>query len=191
MTGCGVWTTHFVAMLAFQLGLPIGYDPAVTGLSAIIAIVLSGLGFWLAVDKGRTLLGGAIVGLAVAAMHYTGVAAMEIPADKVFDISYVAASVVIGAGLSAAALFAVKRIAGLNGRLAGPGLLTLAICGMHFTGMTALGFVPVPNIAVSTQNIAPIALAIAVAAVTFCILVLGLIGALDGEFGASAQKLSA
>lgn len=154
-------------MLAFQFGLPIGYDPAVTGLSAVIAIVLWGLGFWLAVDKGRTLLGGAIVGLAVAAMHYTGVAAMEIPADKVIDISYVAASVVIGAGLSAAALFAVKHIAGLNGRLAGAGLLALAICSMHFTGMTALGFVPDPNIAVSTQNIAPIALAIAVAAVTF------------------------
>jgi signal transduction histidine kinase/CheY-like chemotaxis protein/HPt (histidine-containing phosphotransfer) domain-containing protein len=187
VTGCGIWATHFIAMLAFEPGLPIGYDPAVTILSAFVGVLVSGTGFWLAIHWRQPLLGGAIIGLAVAAMHYTGVTAIEIPADKVFDPSYVVASVVIGASLAAAALMAANCIEGLKGRLAGAGLLTLAICGLHFTGMTSLRFVPDPAIVISDQMVAPKALAVAITAVAFVILAMSLIGALVGQYVAEIE----
>src|SRR5476649_1225101 len=53
VTGCGIWATHFIAMLAFEPGIAIGYDPIVTGLSALIAILVAGAGLWWAIRLRR------------------------------------------------------------------------------------------------------------------------------------------
>src|SRR5712672_1815171 len=81
-TGFGIWATHFIAMLAFSPGFPTGYNIALTALSVVAAILLTGAGLVVAVTSAsgaRVWLGGAIVGSAIAAMHYTGMVAFEVP----------------------------------------------------------------------------------------------------------------
>src|SRR3954468_432662 len=109
VAGCGIWGTHFVAMLAYHAGLPLGFAPGLTILSAVIAMSLCGAGFVIAVYVNGAL-GGVITGIAISAMHYTGMAAVELPAYQVWDLNYVTASVLIGMSLSGLALhFAVRR----------------------------------------------------------------------------------
>jgi NO-binding membrane sensor protein with MHYT domain len=84
--GGGIWSMHFIAMLAFSLpGVPVGYDPALSLLSLFVAILVTGIGF-LAVSRAMTrpvvvVLSGLFVGLGIVAMHYTGMAAVCTPAD--------------------------------------------------------------------------------------------------------------
>src|SRR5580700_2863850 len=72
VAGCGIWATHFVAMLAYETGMPIGYDANLTILSAFIAIVLSAVGYWIALGRLGPLVGGAVAGAAIGAMHFVG-----------------------------------------------------------------------------------------------------------------------
>lgn len=187
VTGCGVWATHFIAMLAFEPGFAISYDPVLTVLSALIAVVLAAGGFWLAIRGSRFVTGGMVVGGAVAAMHYTGVAALKIGADKIWDASYVVASLLVVGLFGAAAMAAAHRLPGRKGLWSGAGLLTLGICGLHFTAMSAVSFRPNPLLVVSDAVIDPKALAIAITAVAALILLLGLIGAVVGQYVAEIQ----
>ena len=178
VTGCGIWATHFVAMLAFRTGLPAGYAIDVTVLSVAIAIAISGAGIHVALKPGYEAAGGAIVGLGIAAMHFTGMAAFDVAAAKHWDAQYVQAAIVIGVALAAPAMMAAWRGEGFRARLAGTGLLVLAICGMHFTAMAALTLEPDPTIAVPAEVLAPEWLAVAIAAITILIISLGLMGAI-------------
>lgn len=180
VTGGGVWSTHFVAELAFKPGLPISYDPSFTALSAVVAILTSGLGLWVALCRGRNnaMLGGAIVGVGIAAMHYTGMIALRLPAIAHWDFRYVLASIIMSTGFSAFALMETHRRPGFIGELRATGLLVIAIVGLHFTGMTAISFMPDPTIIVPEQSISPEWLAISIAAITFLIAGLGLVGSI-------------
>jgi signal transduction histidine kinase len=109
-------------------------------------------------------------------MHYAGMAAVRAPADAHWDISYVAASVVIGVVLSALAMQVTLTSRKLSGYAYGTLLFTLAICGMHFTGMTGVTYRPNPLIAVPDTVLDPTALAMAVAAGAILIVALGLVG---------------
>jgi signal transduction histidine kinase len=174
--GAGVWTTHFVAMLALRPGFAIGYDIGLTGFSIVVAIALSGLGFTIALPRrGNAPIGGAFVGMAIAAMHYTGIAAVRMPAVAIWDADLVLSSIAIGIAFGAAAFWVFSRGGAFRYRLGGTGLLTLAICGMHFTGMAAVSFRLDPTIAVSDEVLAPTFLAAAIAGVTVLIVALGLI----------------
>ena len=178
VAGCGIWGTHFVAMLAFRSGLPVGYDAGPTVLSIIIAVALCCFGFAVSLKPKCAALGGAITGAAISVMHYAGMAAVRIPADAHWDMSFVAASVLIGVALSALAMHVTLKSRTLFGYVQGTTLFTVAICGMHFTGMTAVTFVPNPTIALPTAVLDPTALAMAVAAGAVLIVALGLIGAI-------------
>src|SRR3981189_679854 len=106
-TGFGIWATHFIAMLAFSPGLPTAYNIALTFLSLIAAILLTGAGLAGAVMWIRPAgawLGGAMVGGGIAAMHYTGMAAFEIQGRIVWDPTLVAGSIVLGGLIGAVAL---------------------------------------------------------------------------------------
>ena len=101
-TGFGVWATHFIAMLAFSSGVPTAYNIALTGLSLVAAIFLTGAGLAVAVESiagAGAWLGGAMVGGGIAVMHYTGIA----EADHL-DPVLVAVSLALGALIGAAAL---------------------------------------------------------------------------------------
>lgn len=180
--GIGVWSTHFVAMLAFQTAIPIGYDLFLTALSALIAVVLGLAALWLR-ENGQRLAGGVTAGLAVASMHFTGMAAIRGPIGIAWDHDFVIASVLLGTALAVAAF--MRKTEGRTGQLRWQftALLSLAICVFHFTAMTAMNisidpFVTYPM--AETFDIYPFA--IAVAAVTILCLGGGLMLAHFDQF---------
>ena len=141
--GSGIWATHFVAMLAFQPGFTPAYDLALTGASLAIAILVCGAGIAMAV-RGRggwdRMLGGAVVGVAISSMHYTGIFALVMGGTPGWNAGGVSVSILAGIGLGGLALRVALSQGGWRRRLAGAGLLTLAICAMHFTAMASADF---------------------------------------------------
>jgi signal transduction histidine kinase len=178
VAGCGIWATHFVAMLAYHAGVPIAFTPGLTVLSAVIAMSLCGVGFALALSRVGGAAGGMITGAAISAMHYTGMAAVDLPAQAVWDSRYVLASVLIGVSLSGLALhFAVRRKSRAD-YIWGAVLFIVAIVGLHFTAMAAVVYVPEYGHIISGAVMAPFALAVVVAASAAFIVALALIVAM-------------
>jgi NO-binding membrane sensor protein with MHYT domain/nitrogen-specific signal transduction histidine kinase len=189
--GCGVWTTHFVAELAYQPGIPVGYDPGVTALSAVLAVGVTLLGVIIALEFNPGI-GGAIVGLSVGALHYTGVMAMLAPASFHWNPEYVLVSLAIAVVLSTAAFETMARGPELRRRVAASVLLLLGIVGLHFTGMAALTLAFDPTVAVPSAALAPGLLATAVAGVSAVIITAGLASAIaDGQLAQRAKAESA
>src|SRR6202044_2894681 len=99
-TGFGIWATHFVAMLAFAPGLPSGYNIALTILSLMVAILLTGMGLTVSLTENwrhGPWVGGAIVAGGIAVMHYMGMAAFEIAGTVMWDPVLVVTSILLGA----------------------------------------------------------------------------------------------
>jgi len=173
VAAAGIWATHFVAMLAFQPHLRTGYLPTMTLLSLVAPLVTCTLGFWVAARSRRgsvLLLGGAILGGGVALMHFVGMCAFRTQGLLLWDPTYVATSTVIGVVLGALALLAARRASTLKLRMTGAGLLTLAICGMHFTAMAAVTILPDPAAQVPASVMSNGAMAIAVTILTALII---------------------
>jgi signal transduction histidine kinase len=188
VAGCGIWGLHFVAMLGYQSGLPVAYDIPLTVLSLVIAASMCAVGFRLALSPAGPVIGGIVTGAAISAMHYVGMAAIRIPADAIWNVGYVAASLVIGVALTALAMHVALRRDDIRGYAVGAGLFLVAIVGMHFTGMSAVVYLPDSAVAVSGVVIEPSVLAIAVAACAVLIMAMGLIGALvDHHLAARAS----
>jgi diguanylate cyclase (GGDEF)-like protein/PAS domain S-box-containing protein len=182
-TGFGIWATHFIAMLAFSPGIPSGYNIALTVLSLIAAIVLTGVGLVVALSPkipGSAWLGGVIVGGGIAVLHYTGMAAFEVEGRLMWDSVLVAASIALGGILGAIALRVGLAGRTMRWRIYGALLLTAAICSHHFTAMGAVSIIPDPSIPVSHSALPTSWLAVGVAIASFAILVLAFGGvALD------------
>jgi len=144
--GYGVWATHFVAMLAYTVPFANGYDVPLTVISALISVLFNAAAFALVLSvrlpPWRYAAAGTIAGLGISAMHYAGMEAWRVAAERVFDAGFVAGSVVLGASLAALAFDVGFRSTTLRGRLAGAAILSLAIVAMHFTAMTALTLRP-------------------------------------------------
>lgn len=186
--GGGIWSMHFIGMLAFQMGLPAAYDLGLTLLSLLIAVGTTGAAFaWVAL-RGTgiraLLVAGPLMGLGVAAMHYTGMAAMRVPGNLAFDPVVVAASVAIAVTAATAALWLTFRRNRPWQKLVAACVMGLAVAGMHYTGMAAATFTAeeagahaahVIALGEDQQN-----LALAVAGLTFVILFLAMMaGSLD------------
>src|SRR5262245_47141033 len=143
VAGASVWSTHFVAMLAYDSDtLPLGYEVGLTAASIAIAMVVTLVGFAVVLYLRDALLGGAIFGIAVGTMHFTGMAALTAPATRDWDPIYVVASLVIGATFGALALRVFAGGRGWRRLLNGANLMCLAIAGLHFTAMSALTLTP-------------------------------------------------
>ncbi len=178
--GAGIWTTHFIAMLAYNGGLQTLYEPLRTIASLLVAVGLASVGFALA-RYGRPyliLVGGAIVGLAIGVMHYLGMSALIVPGVLTWDATLVALSIVFGAGFSVAALLVFgwpfsKRVT----TIASAALLTLAVCSLHFTAMGAVEIIPDPTVPVVGVGFDRLGMALAVSAVSFVILLSGIAAA--------------
>jgi signal transduction histidine kinase len=191
VAGCGIWATHFVAMLAYQAGFPVAYDLGITLLSALIAVTMCGVGFAVALSGWRPAIGGAITGAAIGTMRYVGMAAVRAPADAIWDWRYVLASAVIGIGMMAYGMDHMVRRNTLRAYGAGAVIFTLAICSMHFTGMTAVVFKFDPLVTVAATVMEPGVLALAISAVAVLVVALGLIGAMVDGHLASREKTEA
>jgi diguanylate cyclase (GGDEF)-like protein/PAS domain S-box-containing protein len=173
VAGSGIWATHFIAMLAYDPGIGAGYNVLVTALSLLLAILITGLGFGIALLaplRWRAAIGGAIVGLGVAAMHYTGMSALELPARIDWDVPTVLASVAIGSALGALALVVALGRERNSRIFLAPVLLTLAIVSHHFTAMGAVTLIPDPTLAGDGLNISPTVLSFLVAGAALIIL---------------------
>jgi len=191
VAGCGIWATHFIGMLAYGPGAAGAYNVPVTLLSLIFAIAVTFVGLSVAVSTMRpslVALGGAIVGGGVAAMHYTGMMALEIPARVSWATGTVAASILLGLVFGALALHVAGRRDSLSGALGATVLLTLAIVSHHFTAMGAVQLTPDPALAISGLSIPPTSLSVFTASAAAAIIVIALIAALldrraKGELG--------
>jgi diguanylate cyclase (GGDEF)-like protein len=172
-TGCGIWATHFIAMLAYEPGVAIGYSAALTVLSLVLAAGVTSAGLGVAL-YGKTWwsapAGGAIVGGGVASMHYTGMWALELPGRISWAPDLVIASIALGVAFGAGALAVAVRGDAKRFTLAAAILLTLAIVSHHFTAMGAVEILPDPARAIDPFSISPSALAIAVASAAFAII---------------------
>ena len=173
VAGCGIWATHFVAMLAFRSEFPIFYDISLTVLSIMASIALTVAGCALAVWSERGLLGGAVVGAAISVMHHIGMAAMSGPMIVGLDGSYIAASVLLGVAFGMLALNRGRRARSFRDTALAAALLSLAICATHFTAMTAITLIPVADASATGAVIMPASMAVAVAAVAMLVIGMG------------------
>ena len=147
--GFGVWSMHFIGMLALELPLELGYDLGLTLWSLLVAILSCGFAFWLVSQPSlpalQLLLGALIMGAGISAMHYSGMAALKMQPGIDYDPTLFGLSLVIAVGASAAALSIAFRLRKQTPyvRLIRGGasvVMGLAIVGMHYTGMAAANF---------------------------------------------------
>ena len=145
--GTGIWVMHFIAMLGFTVsGLEIRYNVPVTLLSALMAVVVVGIGLVL-VGYGtqsalKLTLGGLLAGLGVVTMHYMGMSAMRMDASLDYDPLLVALSVVIAVVAATAAMWFALRVRGGWATFGATLIMAAAVTGMHYTGMVALNVAP-------------------------------------------------
>lgn len=179
--GYGVWATHFIAMLAYEPGVPTGYGIGLTALSLAAAMVLTscGLGF-AANDPGRwrAPIGGAIIGAGIASMHYLGMWALEVPGRVVWSLDLVVVSIALGLSLGYIAMLIALRRSDTWGTLAAAVILTLAIVSHHFTAMGAVEIVPDPTRGPDALSLSPAVLALAIAGVALSVLGMSFVGLL-------------
>jgi diguanylate cyclase (GGDEF)-like protein/PAS domain S-box-containing protein len=179
--GCGIWATHFVAMLAYAPGAGAGYSIPVTLLSLLFAVTIVAIGLCIALAstrRGGIAVGGAVIGAGVAAMHYTGMMALDLPAYIVWSPGIVVASVVLGSLFAALALVVAERRDDSMHTLAATGLLTIAIVSHHFTGMGAVTLIPDPTLGADGLSISPTALSFLTSVAAFAILGISLLAAM-------------
>ncbi|MDU6683577.1 MAG: EAL domain-containing protein [Enterobacteriaceae bacterium] len=147
--GIGIWAMHFIGMLAMDISMHLSYDPLLTAISMLIAISASWFALWLVSDNELTMLhllpGSFVMGMGIVAMHYTGMAALKVEPAIIWDMFWVAISVIIALTASFAALWLTFRLRHEAAQVAlmrfGAAILMgLAIAGMHYSGMMAAKF---------------------------------------------------
>ena len=182
--GSGIWSMHFIGMLAFRLPIPMGYDPAITLLSLFIAITSSLFALWIVCQKDLSWLklavGALIMGAGVCTMHYTGMAAMVMMPPIRYDPLLFSLSVVIAVVASGAALwmaFHLRRSGRGLKRLRGGAavVMGLAIAGMHYTGMAAARFPAGSRCLVAQSGVSSVWLAVLIAVLAGSVLSIALI----------------
>lgn len=183
--GGGIWSMHFVAMLAMNFpGMEMVFDPLLTTLSILLAIVATGTAFLIVCSNGTArspLAQSALfMGTGIVAMHYAGMAAVTVPLSVEYDPAWVALSAAIAIGASAAALWLAFSGTGARMKLVAALVMGLAIAGMHYSGMAAMSFRESSTEAgdVLASGLDRGALGLAVAGATFLILFCSLVAAL-------------
>jgi signal transduction histidine kinase len=159
--GTGIWSMHFIGMLAFRLPIPLGYDLGMTIASWVLPVVVSVGALWQLsqpqLGVKRLLLSALLIGAGINLMHYLGMAAMRMQPAIVWDWRLVAASVLIAMGAAAAALWMAFRLRDESRpnvvltRVGAAVVMGMAIVGMHYTGMAAANF-PDGSICLSAQG---------------------------------------
>lgn len=175
-SGSTVWCTHFIAMLAYEPDAPVILNQPLTLLSLAIAIVGTGIGFVIATGgftRASPMIGGAMVGLSIAAMHYTGMLAYRVDGIVEWNEDFFYASIILAvifSALSTELAVSAKTQHQFRGAIA---LLILAVISLHFTGMTALSVTPMA-LADAADHADKMYISIAVAAAGLVVLGTGL-----------------
>jgi diguanylate cyclase len=150
--GIGIWSMHFIGVLAFSLPIALGYDFWITGASLLIAIFISWFALYVItrakLTLPRLLSGGVLMGFGIAAMHYTGDAAMRMQPGIAYEPLRLIASIGIAIIASTSALWVAQMLCDdgqrsrVVRRLAAACVMGMAITGMHYTANSAATFLP-------------------------------------------------
>lgn len=183
--GIGIWSMHFIGMLAFRLPIPVGYDLALTVYSMLVAILTSALALWLTsradLSVPRLGLGALLMGLVIALMHYMGMGALCMVKAISYDPLLFGLSIAIAIAIvaSAAALWIVFRLRHdghrYSLRMIAAVIMGVAIVGMHYTDMAAARFAPGSLCGVEADTQLPLSWLAAVVLVTLALLILALV----------------
>lgn len=180
----GIWSMHFIGMLAFNMpGMNINYNWWLTALSLLVcvAVVYIGLVFLAAEFKfGKLILAGIFIGLGVAAMHYTGMLAMQVQADAQWDWNIIAISGVIAIVVSIVALWLAVHVKHLWQIIGSALIMGAAVCGMHYTGMMAVSYVhnaALPVVEAMDMGVVTFSLIISAMDVIVMVIALAVVGA--------------
>jgi PAS domain S-box-containing protein len=199
--GGGIWSMHFVGMLAFSLPCGITYDAVGTLLSMIPGMLASGIALATiskphAPGLGRLTISAVLMGVGIAAMHYSGMAAMRPEALVRYDPALVAISIVVAIALSFVSLgirFQVHRLQSspMAATVIAASVMGCAVAGMHYTAMQASIFFPLPDAPTYSMALSPTLLALLITVFTVLIAVSTLVGTFAGRQSELAQSLSA
>jgi diguanylate cyclase len=190
--GLGIWSMHFVGMLAFHLPVSVGYDGPLVLLSVLVAVAASALALFVATrpSLGLIVLAASSVsmGAAISGMHYIGMAAVRLPGTITWRPMLVALSIAIAVVASFASLLMAFRLRRSGSgvfrwvKLAAAVVMGIAIAGMHYTGMAAAHFSPAPmDFGIHGMFLNTSAMSIGVIAGTIIILSMALAGAVLDE----------
>ena len=193
--GVGIWSMHFVGMLAFHLPIQVTYEVDLVILSMLVAITASGLALFVVSLSGTVRLGvlsfaALCMGLAIAGMHYIGMAAMRMQGRIGYRADLVVASIGIAIGASFVALWLSRQFRLENlarwaeWKVESAVAMGGGIAGMHYTAMAAARFTAEPAMVMSPAwELSPsVGLGVAVTAGTLLILSLGLAGAMTDRW---------
>jgi NO-binding membrane sensor protein with MHYT domain len=141
--GPGIWLMHFMAMIGFDVpSTTVRYDVTLTAVSLITAIGVVAIGLFIAgltkPTPVKIVIGGVLTGIGVAAMHYTGMAAMSFRGTLSYTPNLVIASVLIAVIASVVALWFTVTVRGTAPIIGAAAIMALAVSGMHYTGMAAV-----------------------------------------------------
>jgi diguanylate cyclase len=191
-SGVTIWCTHFVAMLGYHPGVQISFNWAMTGLSLGLAIVGSAAGFVIAGDarpsRVRTALGGLVLGLSIASMHYLGMGALRMPGMMMWNWPLITLSVIFAVLGSVGALLAARSSLRHAQNLMA-GLFVAAVVLLHFTGMSAMTIVRDPGVGMTSSSGTDTALAVAIAVLSLVTIGAGVMGYLiDSQSRSAAME---
>lgn len=196
--GAGIWSMHFIGMLAYEMRMLVTYDPWITAVSMLVAVLFAGAAFKVISGEHLTLwavsIAAPLLGLAICGMHYIGMQAMQMDAKLLYRPDLFLLSFIIASSASAAALTMMfhareSRHPTLS-KVCAAMVMGIAVCGMHYTGMAASVFLPYANCRYATDQDFS-GLAASVTLITFLIILIAyLIKQLD-EAMAEAQQRAA
>ena len=198
--GTGIWSMHYIGMLAFILPIPVAYHWPTVLLSLVAAILASVVALYVVsrqkMSGSRAVAGSVLMGAGIASMHYIGMAAMRLPAICQFNSFLVVLSVAFAVLISLAALwitfhFRDEKTGIGRKKLAGAVVMGAAIPVMHYTGMVAASFTPSGMPAGLSQAVGISTLGTAgIAVVTFVVLGLALLtSSVDRRLAAQTLEL--
>jgi diguanylate cyclase (GGDEF)-like protein len=192
VAGTAVWATHFLAVLGYLPGMRVGYWPASTLGSLLVAILFMCGGF--AVASGQRgsaaqVAGGVMIGFGMAAMHYLGMNGVAVQGHLVWDNALVGLSVGVGVLGATIALFVAGNSGRVREQLVGGGLLALSITILHFTGMAALSVVADPSLPPPPALLTPGLMTIGVSLLA-AFIIMGGLGAALIEASATSSALT-
>jgi two-component system sensor histidine kinase/response regulator len=199
--GGGIWSMHFVAMLAFSLPCGVGYNPIGTLLSAIPGMLASGVALSVISHKQkpglvRLLIGAVLMGAGIGTMHYSGMAAMQPQALLRYDPAWAAVSIVTAVALAFLSLsirfgFRWRNSYSAPATLIAAAVMGCAVAGMHYTAMRASLFFPLSDAPNFPMVLPPMTLAVVITIFTVLIASITLIASFAGRQAELALSLRA
>jgi diguanylate cyclase (GGDEF)-like protein len=171
--GSSIWCTHFIAMLAYEAPTGVSFNPVLTVISLLVAIVGGFAGLLMAGAlpfRYSPAIGGGVFGLSIAAMHYIGMTAYVVEGVIDWDQTLTSASIVMAAILSAASIQVASRDRAMTSKSIAVALMATGVVLLHFTGMAAFKVTPLSIGVHYTDPAAMQSMAISVAMVGLIVL---------------------